>query len=88
MILFLDYFNHQLSVKLWNSNILPCLYCYYDETIGAGVFYNTVMQQRSIMGSNLGRIFEPHQSNMNWFITTECRKSCDTVSYVKLNTQQ
>ena len=41
-------------------------------------------QQRSIRRSNSGIEFKSRSSNAIWLVTVECRKSCDTLSSVKL----
>ena len=45
-------------------------------------------QQRSIVRSNLGNIFESCRSNAIWLVTVKCGKSCDAVSFVKLSLKQ
>ena len=41
-------------------------------------------QQRSIARSNIGFKFESRWSNVIWLATVEHRRSCDTISFVKL----
>ena len=41
-------------------------------------------QQWPIMHSDLGNIFESHQTNAIWFVTIKGSKSYDTMSFVKL----
>ena len=48
------------------------------------ILETSVWQQRSIMRSNLGNIFESRRSNAIWLATVDRSKSCDTVSFVKL----
>ena len=41
-------------------------------------------QQRPILCSDLGNIFEYRRSNAIWLVTVKGSKSCDTISFVKL----
>ena len=45
----------------------------------------SAQQQWSTAHSKLKTEFEARRSNVIWLVTVECSKSCDTISFVKLN---